>query len=296
MKKLIYGFQDLIGLMRAHPILSAAFAFLFGMFSALVTKPAWEFTAKCAIVVLLGLFAACVYRGLGKKRSIALVLLTTWLIMITPRIQADEPPPPVQQEQVQEAWVAIAIGIVVIVIAVVVVVKVVNFCEDHFPRTNSPPNQRFVLETEYSASFNYQCSCACQPPTGPPTTFFMSGEVSGTNIAVTMTASGAPEFRQSLYETQLEVESHGITLEPFNSSYYARDGTPMAAEDSPIQFKKPTQTVTVHEGGKKVRIERSEDLREWRTLVVVDVPDGRRIDFSDTTGRGQQFYRMMLVE
>lgn len=145
-------------------------------------------------------------------------------------------------------------------------------------------------QNEYAGAWSFDPNASCDDTSTNATTFIIAATVGETTMTTSVTA--IPSF-QSLAGLQAEAAGHGVSLTPDEASaFYAQNGLPMKASDSPLRFDAASRTVTVGSGERTIVMERSRNLRDWETLGTVKVPVGTRLRIEDTTTDGQQFYRL----
>lgn len=288
--------------MQAHPFKAVGFTVSFLACGALWAEVAWPLAAAVTFASWL-VFELCVRVDL---RCMVPLLVAAVLATTTTSAKADEP------EVAPGAVVGRAVAAAVIVGGGWVVYKLVNFCKRKFPRgqTNSPPEEfRIAGEKgepgEYGALFNYDLPGSCelqaergiigsQPLRPAPTVFTMRIVAESlTNVAVTMKADVGEQFVQDVTGFQGELSGHGFDV--FATSSYERNRHPCDAEQVPIKFNPDTRTVTLGSGGIIITVERSDDLRRWEPLLIINAPWGTRLLVPDASD-GMAFYRVSAME
>lgn len=196
-------------------------------------------------------------------------------------------------------------GVVVIVVGGVVIFKVVQFCQNHFPRVDPPPtNAPPTLESTdfYAASMTYSAMGNCYAPQTSsalfvepvPTVFEFSGGFDADfNFRMTQCRK-VPSSTDSvdLQEFASELVPWGIHLGGGGESYYGLNGVPCPAEDVPVSFGTgPVVDVAVGDWVQTVVFEKSSDLVNWEEMLTMTISAEQRVKFSDAGTSSQVFYR-----
>ncbi len=197
----------------------------------------------------------------------------------------------------------IIVGVVVVVVAGVVIIKVVNFCQNHFPRvdppaTNAPPS---LEEGDYyAASMTYEAIGNCYQPASLlaveqlPTVIEFSVDFEGEALKMEGTRK-AVEPSVTLEDFVSELAPWGIRLGGGGEGFYALNGRACTAQDIPVSFglRNGLPSVTVDQGSfvRDVVVERSIDLVNWETMLTMRISAEQRIRFSDASTGRQKFYR-----
>lgn len=196
-------------------------------------------------------------------------------------------------------------GVVVIVVGGVVIFKVVQFCQNHFPRVDPPPtNAPPTLESTdfYAATMTWTAMGNCYDPQTSsalfveptPTVFeFSGGFDDGFNFRMTQCRK-VPDTLGSvdLQEFESELVPWGIRLGGGGESYYGLNGHPCAPGDIPVSFGTgPTVDVASGDYVQTVVFEKSSDLVNWEPMLTMTISAEQRVKFSDAGTSSQVFYR-----
>lgn len=168
-------------------------------------------------------------------------------------------------------------------------------------KTNLPPDElQFQVAGvgEVGAAFFWPETDPCYAerlaPVAPTVFALTIAVESVSNATVTATASTGFEFVQSWESFQEELARHGLaaTTGHTNFSSFERNLQPCSAEQVPIAFNFATRTATIGRGGVLVAVERSANLREWETVLRVEVEPGGLPLLVEDTSEGACFYRV----
>ncbi len=183
--------------------------------------------------------------------------------------------------------------------------KVVQFCQNHFPRVDPPPtNAPPTLESTdfYAASMTYSAIGNCYAPQTSsalfvepaPTVFEFSGgfdenfEFRMTQCRKIPSASDAVDIQ----EFAAELVPWGIHLGGGGESYYGLNGVPCPADDVPVTFGSgPVVDVANGDYVQTVVFEKSSDLMNWEAMLTMTISAEQRVRFSDAGTSAQVFYR-----
>lgn len=168
-------------------------------------------------------------------------------------------------------------------------------------KTNLPPEQFQVAGVgEVGAAFFWPETDPCYAerlvPVAPTVFALTIAVESVSNATVTATASTGYEFVQSWGEFTEEMGHHGLVVpsSPVLSASYERNLQPCSAEQVPISFDFATRTATIGRGGVLVTVERSANLREWETVLRIEVEAGGLPLLVSDASEAQQFFRVTL--
>ncbi len=197
-------------------------------------------------------------------------------------------------------------GVVVIVVGGVVIFKVVQFCQNHFPRQDPPPTNNVPnLESTdfYAGSMTYSAlgNCYSNPNSSsllavvdPATVFEFSGGFDGEfNFRMTECRK-VPSATDSvdLQEFESELVPWGIRLGGGGESFFGLNGRPCPPGDVPVSFGTgPVVDVAVGDWVQTVVFEKSEDLVNWEAMLTMTISAEQRVRFSDAGTSSQVFYR-----
>lgn len=319
--------KKLVKWMHAHPIKSVIAAAAFSsMATALAFRDDWLTYGSLiygALAVAFGLFV-------WKSKVVAVLLAVA---LIAPQAGAQEAEKEKEAEVAAApaaGCAAAAVAVVVVVVGGYCIYKIVKFCQRKFPNSPPPPNvgtnavQTALLATGsdvYAASWNYDYMGSCNPYDpcyGDPESVSRSLTGSQTSSAATtclditmtlddenevrfntvITTTNGPGSTLSWQEFQDQVRSYGVmvTGNGDQEQYFAKNGVPISASESPIQFNVQQRRVQVHGAGDTpfytVVVERSDDLIRWDHLLSTEIQPGARFRVDDGVNKGRGFYRM----
>lgn len=293
------AFRELHQWVKANPLKACLFSALTGILATWDgTRPYLVWTDLIPWVAFwIIINAVCMFGWLRKLFLFAMI----FSFLCPTQSKAAEKP--------QSAGIAAAV--VVVVVGGVVIFKVVQFCQNHFPRNEMPPtNAPSSLEYTdfYAASMTYSAMGNCYVPQTnsllametPATVFEFSGGFIDTGDGF--------EFR--MVPTRKAVESSGsVDLMEFNSelvpwgihlgsggeSFFGLNGSPCAPEDIPITFsqssEEPVVDVAVGDWVRTVVFEKSGDLKEWKPMLTMTISAEQQVRFSDAGTSATMFYR-----
>ena len=308
--------------MKAHPLQVAAFTCVFSVLStAMAFREDWIIFGRFQFGVLLIILGISIWKGLGKLP----VALLTILALISQseygqeiRIQKDDPVQPLGPCS------AIGIATVVIVVGGIIIYKTVKFCQRKFPKVPPPPPPNTNDTDIVSASYNwdYLGSCWVEDPcyggnvdgsnyttTTITVTVGWSGSTSSVValpandlVRATLTTTRGEAGVQSWIEFQEAVAQYGVlvTGNGDQSQYFARNGQPISAAESPVTFDSVTHAVILRNDTDgpvyTITLERSTDLRRWSPILRSSVPFGKTFAVEDAGWEPQVFYRLSSVQ
>jgi hypothetical protein len=277
----------------------------------------WPVTA-CVFSVLTGILATWhgtrssldVYDLIPWILLVSAVGFTVWidsLKLIATILTAALLLAPMNQKAAEKpAGGGVIVAVVVVVVAGVVIFKVVQFCENHFPRVDPPPTNNVPnLEASdfYAASTSYSALGSCYVPTPTSLTQVLtdSGTVfeleGGFDSSFNYRMTGcrkveSPEASVDLMEFSRELAPWGIHLGGGGETYYGLNGQPSGPDRVPIVFG-PGPTVDVARGDwvQTVVWERSSDLLNWTPMLTMTISAEQRVRFGDCRQEGSCFYR-----
>lgn len=192
-------------------------------------------------------------------------------------------------------------GLIVIGVGGCAIIRKAQKCGDKIAkaRSNALEQVEFVPAggLSYAAYFSWGESgyCVEERLLGPPTTFTINLVV-GQKPVISATQTWATvqswdSFKAESAEIGIQV-SDGLA--PHES--YSANLKPCFAKEVPVRFNHQTKTVTLGAGGVLVKVERSQDLRTWETLMRIEAEPGQELQISDATRGESGFYRVVTKE
>jgi len=160
----------------------------------------------------------------------------------------------------------------------------VRFCQKHFPKgspTNAEPNT-----IEMGAARNMTSVDGCEAETSIPTTFTLT-VTPGDPCEVHVSAN---HESQDLKDMVAEASNHGLALSA--NGYmpaFECGGVATSSENVPIKFDGDAVVIATN-AARRVTIERSSDMVQWKPLLTVVASDTFQV--IDTTAQTQTFYRV----
>ncbi len=284
------AFKELHQWAKDNPVMACLISAFTGTLATWdATRP--YLTALDLVPWVILLIGACWITASNKVASLILALC----LLVPPESKASEKP---------QSGLVIA-GVVVIVVGGVVIFKVVQFCQNHFPRVDPPPtNAPPTLESTdfYAATMTWTAMGNCYDPQTSsalfvepvPTVFeFSGGFDQDFNFRMTQcrkvpSASDAVD----LQEFDAELVPWGIHLGGGGESYFGLNGVPCPAADVPVSFGVgPVVDVAQGDYVQTVVFEKSGDLVNWETMLTMTISAEQRVRFSDAGTSSQAFYR-----
>lgn len=221
---------------------------------------------------------------------------------------------------------AVGVGVVVVVVGGFLIYKLVKFCQKKFPKTetNAPPAElTFYLSGtggagSDSASFNYSDIGSCYQELcweggnegggggsiveSPSTTTTLTlqvehGQEPGVALVrpLALKVETGPGASIGWNEFAAEVRKLGVQVTGrAGDFFYAQNGQPIPASQSPIQWDRERRLVKVSRGAQAyytVVVERSANLMQWTELLRTEVEVGSVLQVEDTEPTNQHFYR-----
>lgn len=293
--------KTLITVIRRYPVTACVVcSFLTAFLSAIVVTDAIGYSVAAAPPDLISyMFFAGMMLVVGAgvfwiNRKLMAIMLTLVMLFNSEPLKSQEPLP-----------LVIIGGVVIIGLGGIIGCRAYRKCERiSKSRTNSWPEemqfQAAASPGEYGANFSWvnegYCYAERATPITPVATDIRIVVHSTSNATVTVTAKAGHQHVQSWHEFMEELEGHGLPSVHGESSSWARNRHPVPAENVPITFDFETRTATIGAGGVLVTVERSADLRQWSTLLKVNVEEGSDpLSVEDATDTGAQFYRVTLT-
>jgi hypothetical protein len=216
-------------------------------------------------------------RGFTK---ITALVLSLCLLMSVPRAKAAP---------------ALALGALLVIVAGGVIgCKVVKRCNRIAKgRTNAVEQLGFEAQEETAALFTWTEGYCFEQRLLPttPTVMTMCPEIDGSGInRMLMRADVGGGFTETWPEFVLETEAHG--LEVSRAESYSKNGVPCSSTEAGISFNATTKTATIGNGGILVNVDRSTDLKEWTTVMTLNVESYAQLRIEDV-GEDKMFYRIV---
>lgn len=290
MKKLV-NFKGAWRWAREHPFTAGAFAFN-SLFIGFICKD--EPTVGTCMAILSAVMMAVVI----------LIDVKKWAAVIVALLMAAQP--------IRTEPAPIVVGCLIVAVGVGIVGCRLNaLCKKKFgtPATNAPPSELYATsggDTEAAVTCihhkkNCENSLRFRPGEEPQTAVSIAGRLiltpAGPEIeAMSLTMTPADQL---LDRIEYEQRMAAMGLVPCASSgcaSYARNGIPIAKEDSKISFGfengAPTFAVSSDQPSFRVVIERSVDLQAWEAITYAKIPVGNVVTFGDDSEKAGAFYRM----
>ncbi len=281
---------------KTHPFKSCLFSCLIGILAT------WDGTRPYLmwkdIVPWIGLIGTMLWVAWGTDMKLISLILSLSLLL----------PSKVEAQPERPNGAGVIVAIVVTVVGGVVIFKVVNFCQNHFPRqappdTNAPPS--LEVTDFYAASTSYSSIGVCYEPVGLlasdpiPTVVEFTGYFTADHSFRMETGQRMPEATESvdLYEFGRELVPWGIRLCGAGEVSYGLNGQPCSGVGIPIGFsggggnETPEVNVAYGDDVQMVVFERSNDLWDWEPFLTMRISAEQRIKFSDASTGRQKFYR-----
>lgn len=208
-------------------------------------------------------------------------------------------------------WVVL----IIIIVAVVMIVKIVQFCQEHFPKNQVAPapgpgfvavggTNYWVASGGYPSSSPGSCANGSSfTATANTGTFQINATVStnGSNVTVTGSSYQLTSVTKTVFQEGLLPWGIDFFTNPpveGTAPTYVKNGVQVPAEGHPVSIVGATVTVnqTNAQPTATIVLQTSRDLTNtnWNTLVTLSgVPGGQQMEFYHVPNSSKQFYRLL---